>query len=148
MMKQLLVGLALLLAACGDSSTAPEIPNYQGTYTLNGTVNGQPTEDLTGTLALTNQAGSDVAYTITFSLRVNQQPAFVLVTTAPGTATVGGNGGIVMTMSGPVSLAGNTVQANLRMDGTLNSSGFMSGSWTLTTTYPTSDAGSFTAQRQ
>jgi hypothetical protein len=140
--------LVLVLTGCSDSATEPLVPNYQGIYNFNGTVNGAPAQDITGTVALTNQRGMEIAYTLNFPMRSNQQPIIAMVTQAPGTAIIGAGGLLTMTFSGPVQLGGRTVQSNLRLDGTLTDRGSMTGTWNLTTTFPTTDAGNFSAQRQ
>jgi hypothetical protein len=146
--RHVLLATALATAAgcSGHDATAPQFPNFDGTYTLAGTVNGQPTEDIAGTLAITNQSGTNAAVALTASLRDSGTPIFSIITTTPQQALLGRDGSFSVTFNGTGTLAGQSITLVTKLSGALSGNQIL-GTWSLTTSYPTSDAGTFAAQR-
>ncbi len=121
-MRYLVVGLALLIAACGDGgSTEPDVPDVQGQW--NGSFN---TNVGSGTLALTlNEANGNVTGTGTLGTAGDALALTVTGNYAPP------NVSLQMTSPGfePMNLSGTVSEDEI--DGTLNGSGFVNIAVTL-----------------
>jgi hypothetical protein len=123
-MRHLLVGLTLLIAACGGDggSTEPDVPEVEGQW--NGPIN---TNVGSGSLALTlNDANGTVSGTGTLSVTGDALALTVTGNCAPP------NVSLQMTSSGfePMNLSGEVREDEI--DGTLNGSGFVNIAVTLT----------------
>jgi len=123
-MRHLLVGLTLLIAACGGDggSTEPDVPEVEGQW--NGPIN---TNVGSGSLALTlNDANGTVSGTGTLSVTGDALALTVTGNYAPP------NVSLQMTSSGfePMNLSGEVSEDEI--DGTLNGSGFVNIAVTLT----------------
>jgi hypothetical protein len=123
-MRYLLVGLTLLIAACGGDSgpTEPDVPEVEGQW------NGPITTNLgSGSLALTlNEASGTVTGTGTLSVTGDALALTVTGNYAPP------NVSLQMTSAGfePMNLSGTVSEDEI--DGTLNGSGFVNIAVTLT----------------
>jgi hypothetical protein len=123
MMRYLLVGLALLIAACGSEggSTEPDVPDVQGQW--NGAFN---TNVGSGNLSLTlNEANGNVTGTGTLTAAGDALALTVTGNYAPP------NVSLQMTSPGfePMNLSGTLSEDEI--DGTLNGSGFVNIAVTL-----------------
>jgi hypothetical protein len=146
-MKQAALALLLVLAGCGDSPTGPQYPDFEGTYTYAGTINGQPNLSAAGTLSLQNQEGSTVTFSQTITIRVDGVPFFTFLTQVPGQATVDEDGRITWDQEGVATGAdGFNYGYQIEHDGEL-SGNRITGTWTIQFSDGSVDAGSFTASR-
>jgi hypothetical protein len=132
-----ILALTLVAACGGDDSTGPSGPDFSGNYTLIGSVNGFPTDDLAGTVSITAQTSTTASIVQTINFRELGQTYFTIFTISPATATIASNGSISWTFfydGDPVNFSG-----------TLNGNRIL-GTWTAGTG---GDAigGSFTATK-
>jgi len=99
-----------LVAACGgDDATGPSGPDFTGTYTLLGSVNGFPTADIAGSVSITSQQGTAASVVQTLNLRESGQTFVTIFTVTPANATIASNGAISWTFAfegDPITMTG------------------------------------------
>jgi hypothetical protein len=145
-MRRLLpILLVLLFGACDSGSTGPAIPNFEGTYTYAGTVNGEPASSLAGTLSITNQSGLTATIVSNIAYRNSGVVLLTFSTVTPSQAILEADGSISFDFSGTTVVNGQNVAWTLQHDGTLSGQS-IAGTWSLTSSLGT-DAGNFSAQR-
>jgi hypothetical protein len=137
------------------------LPDFQGIYTLSGTLSGRDGPAVEGTLEITGQNGGTASAALTVKLVDHGNGFFALNTTsdamvanaAPGQARLAKHGersSFSLVFHGREEIAGldpaDCSIYTLSLDGAL-SGDTLSGTWTLTTDMPSSDKGTFTATR-
>lgn len=137
------------------------LPDFEGIYTLSGTLSGRDGPAVEGTLEITGQNGGTAAAALTVKLVDHGNAFFALNTTsdamvanaAPGQAQLAKHGeksSFSLVFNGREEITGidpaDCSIYTLSLNGTL-SGDTISGTWTLNTNMPSSDKGTFTATR-
>lgn len=154
------LALLLTLSACSSSPTQTdgEMPDFEGTYALQGTYTGRPGNSVQGSLVVTGQSGRAANATITVRLTDNGNTFFVLNVSDPGLVASSGaeaaalaeDGSFSVSYSGPEIIDGldpaDCCNFTFAMQGRLDGDR-ISGTWTLSRDMPSLDTGTFQATR-
>jgi hypothetical protein len=137
--------LALTVAGCGDVIGIGR-HDFEGFYSFAGTVDHEARDVVLGTFSITRQRGSRADVVIDWSYLDDGQEIIVITTDAPATADLDSDGDIYFEFEGDLFIDGDWYPFRLTHDGNLHR-GTMTGWWELSTGLPTTDTGTFTAQR-
>jgi hypothetical protein len=140
----MLASATILLSACIDLSGPGR--DFEGFYSYAGTVEEAFGDAVLGTLTVTRQRGNTALVTIDWSY-IDDGVESVRITTdraAEGTITSGG--WIEFEFTGDLSTSSGVVPFELLHAGRLRGN-TISGTWDLFTDLPTTDRGSFIAER-
>jgi len=151
--------LALGVAGCSSSTVDPAVmPDFEGTYSLSGTYTGRPGNSVHGDLVLTNQSGDAATGEISVTLTDNGNVFFALNAADPNVAATSGpvqaeletDGSFTVRFEGSEVISGldpsSCCMYTFTLRGTL-SGNRISGTWSLLRDMPSSDSGTFDADR-
>lgn len=142
-----------------DTNTDTELPDFEGVYTISGTLSGRDGPAVEGTLEITGQTGGTAYAALAVKLMdhgntffaLNMTSDAVAATALPAKAHLAEHGegpSFSLVFSGKEEIPGidpaDCFAYTLSLDGTL-SGDTISGTWALTTNMPSSDSGTFTA---
>jgi hypothetical protein len=137
---------ALPFTACNWDVYGIDGRDFEGVYSLAGTVDGEYGDAIVGTLTITRQRGGRADVTIDWSYLDRGVEIIHIETDTPADADLDSDGDIDFEFVGDLYIDGEWWPFRLRHDGRLRGN-TMNGFWQLTTDLPTTDAGSFTARR-
>jgi hypothetical protein len=147
-MKARFIALATLLIGVAGCDDVIGIGNhdFEGFYSFAGTVDDEIGDAVIGTFSITRQRGGRADVSIDWSYLDNGQEIIVITTDSPATADLDSDGDIFFEFEGELFIDGDWYAFRLTHDGRLRR-GVMTGGWELSTGLPTTDSGTFTAQR-
>jgi len=137
--------LALALTGC-DDVVGIGGRDFEGFYSFAGTVDLEPRDVVTGTFTITRQRGDRAEVTLDWSYLDDGVEIIYITTNQPAIAELQADGDIYFEFEGELDFDGDVVSFRLTHDGRLRG-GRITGYWDLQTGLPSTDAGTFTAQR-
>ena len=137
--------LALTLTACDDVIGIGG-RDFEGFFSFAGTVDGEPHDTVLGTFTVTRQRGDRAEVTIEWSYIDDGEEIIYITTNQPAIADLDADGDIYFEFEGDLDFGDEIVSFRLTHDGRMRG-GRITGYWDLQTGLPTTDAGTFTAQR-
>lgn len=140
-----LAAIVLVVAGCDDVIGIGN-RDFEGFYSFAGTVDHEIGDAIVGTFSITRQRRHRAEVVIDWSYLDNGQEIIYISTDQPAIADLDSDGDIFFEFEGEIFLDGEWWPFRLTHDGNLRR-GTMTGWWELSTGLPTTDSGTFTAQR-
>ncbi|MGH7502527.1 MAG: hypothetical protein ACREL7_12310 [Longimicrobiales bacterium] len=141
------LALAFLpVTACHWDAFGIDGRDFEGVYSLAGTVDGELGDAIVGTITVTRQRGGRADVTVDWSYLDRGVEIIHITTDTPAEADLDSDGDIDFEFFGDLLIDGEYWGFQLTHEGRLRG-GTMHGFWRLTTDLPTDDSGSFTADR-
>jgi hypothetical protein len=141
----LVLAAALPLAACGDIYGVGG-RDFEGFYSYAGTVDDTFGDAVAGTVTVTRQRGNRADVSIDWSYLDGGIETVRITTDSPAEAIIRSDGWIEFEFTGDLFLQHSTVFFRLTHEGQLRRNR-ITGDWRLVTELPTTDRGSFIAER-
>jgi len=147
MKATLIVPAALALAVAGcDDVIGIGSHDFEGFYSFAGTVDHEAHDAVIGTFTITRQRGRRADVTIEWSYLDDAQETIVITTDEPAVADLDSDGHMHFEFEGDLLFDDGSYPFRLIHDGRMRH-GRVTGDWSLSTGLPTTDSGTFTAQR-
>lgn len=138
--------LALSVAGCHGDVLGIGERDFEGFYSLAGTVDLAAGDAVVGTFTITRQWGYRAEVAIDWSYLNRGEEIIRITTDEPAIAELHRNGDIYFAFEGDLWIDGGWVEFSLVHDGELHGN-TVTGWWELWTGLPSEDAGTFTASR-